>query len=188
MSAERTLAFLREFNSLEGVPRQGWVMSGVAGPEDVAAHTAGVAVAALLVADRLVAPVDRARLLTMALVHDIGEARTGDVPLVVKTEADEAAERAAADAILAGLPPRWREAMQEYRAQETLEARVVKAADKLQMMAKVLEYEASGRGDLSRFWENARNFADAGVPEAKALFDAIRSARAKPRGPAPGPG
>jgi putative hydrolase of HD superfamily len=175
--AGRALAFLREYNSLEGVLREGWVMSGVADPEDVAAHSAGVGVAALLIADRLEVPVDRGRLLAMALLHDLGEARTGDIPLVRKTAADDARECAEADAMVEGLPTFYREVLAEFRAQETPEARIVKAADKLQMMAKVLWYEADGRGDLSRFWENPRNFHDAGLPAARALFDAVRAAR-----------
>ncbi|MCU0726679.1 MAG: HD domain-containing protein [Planctomycetes bacterium] len=175
--ARRALAFLREYNSLEGVLREGWVMSGVPDPEDVAAHSAGVGVAALLIADRLDVPVDRGRLLAMALLHDLGEARTGDVPLIRKTPDDEAREHAAADDLVSGLPSFYREVLDEVRAQESLEARIVKAADKLQMMAKVLAYEAEGRGDLSRFWENPRNFHDAGLPAARALFEAVRAAQ-----------
>jgi putative hydrolase of HD superfamily len=175
--ARRALAFLREYNSLEGVLREGWVMSGVPDPEDVAAHSAGVGVAALLIADRMEVPVDRGRLLAMALLHDLGEARTGDIPLVRKTAADDVIEHAAADAMVADLPAAWRQALAEYRAQETAEARIVKAADKLQMMAKVLAYEAEGRGDLSRFWGNPRNFHDAGLPAARALFEAVRAAQ-----------
>ena len=168
----RAIEFLREFNSLEGVARAGWVMSGVADPEDVAAHTAGVGAAALLIADRVAEAVDRGRMLSMALLHDIGEARTGDVALVVKTAEDETREEEAAAAIVAGMPAHFRDLLAEYRAKETIEARIVKAADKLQMMAKVLQYEAEGRGDLSRFWENERNFHDAGLPEARELFAA----------------
>ena len=39
--------------------------------------------------------------------------------------------------------------------------RIVKAADKLQMMAKVLAYEAEGRGDLAR--EGVRIDVEAGI-------------------------
>ncbi len=63
----RAIDFLLEANALERVPRAGFVMSGVASPENVAAHTAGMAVAAMLIADRMDAPVDRGRMLTMAL-------------------------------------------------------------------------------------------------------------------------
>jgi putative hydrolase of HD superfamily len=152
-------------------------MREVPDPEDVAAHTTGVAAAALLVADRVGEPVDHGRLLTMALLHDLGEARVGDVALVVKTEEDDRREEEAADAMVEGLPEGFAAALREYRAQETLEARIVKAADKVQMMAKVLAYQAEGRGDLDAFWDNPRNFHDAGLPAAKELFDEIRARR-----------
>ena len=172
---QRAVDFLLEANALERVPRAGFVMSGVEGPEDVAAHSAGVGAAALLIADRMETPVDRGKLLTMALLHDIGESRTGDIPLVTKTAADDEEEERAVAAILDGLPATYAEVLAEYRARESTEARIVKAADKLQMMAKVLAYEAEGNGDLRAFWENGRNFHDAGLPGAKALFDEIRA-------------
>jgi len=173
-SPDRAIDFLMEVNSLERVDRTGYVMSGVDRPEDVAAHSAGVAAAALLIADRVDGPVDRGRLLTMAVLHDVGEARVGDVPLIRKTDEDERREMAAEAEMFDGLPDHYADAIAEYRAQETVESRIVKAADKLQMMAKVLSYEADGRGDLAAFWENGRNFFDAGLPEAKTLFKEIR--------------
>jgi len=177
MTPGRAIGFLMEANALEGVKRAGFVMSGVDDPEDVAAHTAGVATAAMLIADRVGEPVDRGRMLEMALLHDIGEARVGDTALVEKSDDDGREEEAAADAILEGLPDRYASALREYRARETLEARIVKAADKLQMMAKVLAYEAEGRGDLEAFWSNPPNFEDAGLPAARELFEEIRAMR-----------
>jgi putative hydrolase of HD superfamily len=172
--AKNAIDFILEANALERVPRAGFLMSGVSGPEDVAAHTAGVAAAALMIADRLPEPVDRGKLLTMVLLHDIGEARTGDVPLISKTPEDDAEEERAAAAILRELPDAYAALLAEYRERESIEARIAKAADKLQMMAKVLAYEADGNGDLAAFWENGRNFEDAGLPAARELFDEIR--------------
>jgi putative hydrolase of HD superfamily len=173
----RAIDFLFEANALERVPRAGFVMSGVEPPENVAAHTAGMAVACLLIADRTEEPVDRGRMLTMALLHDIGESRTGDVALIHKTAEDRATEERAEAAILDGMPADYAAVLAEYKAQETLESRIVKAADKLQMMAKIVAYEADGNGDLAAFWGNPRNFHDAGLPAAKALFDEVRARR-----------
>ena len=173
-SREDALKFLMTANSLEGIKRTGYVMSGVPDPENVAAHTCGVAMAALLIADRVAAPVDRGRLLTMALLHDIGETVVGDVALILKTKEDDEREAAAVHEILNAMPEDYLSACEEYESRKTLESRIVKAADKLQMMAKILAYEGEGRGDLTAFWDNPRNFDDAGVPEAAELFAEIR--------------
>ena len=173
----RAIDFLLEANALERVPRAGFVMSGVASPENVAAHTAGMAVAAMLIADRMDAPVDRGRMLTMALLHDIGESRTGDVALVLKTDEDRAEEARAVAGILDGMPEHYAGVLAEYEAQETVESRIVKSADKLQMMAKIIAYEADGDGDFEAFWHRPRNFYDAGLSGAKVLFDEIRARR-----------
>jgi 5'-deoxynucleotidase YfbR-like HD superfamily hydrolase len=176
-SPRRALEFLLDANALEGVKRTGFVMSKVPDPENVAAHTFGVAAAAMLLADRVDEPVDRGRMLAMAVLHDIGEVRVGDVALIHKSEEDDAEEAEAVRDILDGLPPLYLEIYEEHLARETVEARIVKAADKLQMMVKVLAYEREGRGDLAAFWGNPRNFEDAGLPEAAALFAELRTMR-----------
>ena len=172
--ARRAIEFLIEYNALEKVPREGFRMNGVASPEDVAAHSAGVAAAALVIADRIAEPVDRGRMLTMAILHDLGESRVGDTPMPTKTAEHDLVEDREANDIVAGLSPRYRELLEEYRARSTLESRIVKAADKLQMMAKIIAYQRDGDGDLEAFWLNPKNFNDAGLPAARELYEAIR--------------
>ena len=62
-------------------------------------------------------------------------------------------------------------------------ARVVRAADKLQMMIKVLVYESQHRGRLEEFWQNPKNFRDYDIQLARACFDRVceRSGNPKPR-------
>lgn len=170
----RAVQLLLDANRLEQVDRTGFVMCGVERPETVAAHTAGMAVACLLIADGVGEDVDRGRMLTMALLHDLGEIRVGDVPLIEKTEEDERREEAALRELLGGLPEGYLEIMEEYRAGETLEARIVEAADKLQLMAKVLAYQDDENGKLDSFWKNLANFNDAGLPAARELYDELR--------------
>jgi putative hydrolase of HD superfamily len=174
LDAERALRFLRVVNALEAVDRAGYVLRGVERPECVAAHSLGVLAAALAVAEMVPEPVDRGRLALLALLHDLGESRVGDVPMPEKTARHDEEEARAMDAILDGLPRRFRAAWEELREGRTIEARLVKGCDKLQLMAKVLDYEREGRGELAEFWENERNFRDGGVPEIRAVYDAIR--------------
>ena len=76
------------------------------------------------------------RVVELALVHDLGEAVTGDIPSFAKTERDERVE---ADALagIAELAPAGRRAalaalFAEWEAQRTREARFCRALDKLE--------------------------------------------------------
>ena len=171
MTPEQIVRFVTEVNALDDVVRAGWVLAGVDRPESVGGHALGVLAAALTVAERVEAPVDRGRLALLALLHDLPEARVGDVPMMRKRLEDEAAEHAAMEEILTGHPSFLRDAWEEYRAQKTLEARIVKGCDKLQLMIRARAYEAEGRGDVAEFWSNERNFRDGGVAEVREVFD-----------------
>src|SRR5215510_10902494 len=78
------LSTLIELERLKRLDRTGWVLRGFAnGTESVAAHSFGVSVTAMLLADELLAQganVDVERVLRIALLHDWAEARVGDMP------------------------------------------------------------------------------------------------------------
>ena len=77
-------------------------------------------------------------------------------------------------------PPSQQESWTEAERGDSLEARLVKAADKAQMMIKALSYERQQRGHLEEFWSNPKNFDDRGVAVARELF-AVLAARRAPR-------
>jgi putative hydrolase of HD superfamily len=118
--------------------------------------------------------VDGERVLRMALLHDAAEAFTGDVPMPAKTpELDRALEEAEA-ALLGGVLSKeqlvlWAEA----EGGQTLESRIVKAADKVQMLIKALTYERQRRGRLDEFWTNKKNRRHMDLDFAKELFAEI---------------
>src|SRR5205085_11988220 len=106
------LSVLLELQRLKRLDRAGWVLRGLpAGAESVAAHSYGVALAAMLLADECAArgvDLDAERVLRLALLHDLQETRTGGMP---RTAADYYgkdarlhAERAAFDDIMRGSP------------------------------------------------------------------------------------
>lgn len=169
---------------LMDLPRTGWLLRGVRPCESIADHSYFVAVTVMLIVDALRAEgvtVDGEKALRMALVHDAPEAKTGDVPMPQKTpEMKQALD--ALEAILAArlLPKAPHADWEEAAAKESLEARVVKAADKLQMMTKALVYERQGRGDLHEFWANEKNFADGGLELAREVFAELRARHADP--------
>ena len=176
--ADELLRFLTRAGRLESLPRTGWLVAGVDRPESVAAHTYEVALVALWLADNVEAEVDAEQVMRIALLHDVGEALLTDLPKPVKdfvgAEEVEGAEAEACREILEPLGLGWESAPEAYRDQETPEARIVKAADRLQMLAKSLTYHAQQKGDVRRFWEGAEVPGTDEFPLVEALFERLR--------------
>ncbi len=154
----------------------GWLLRGVRDVESVAAHSFGVAFIAMLLADRARErgmQVDVERLLKMALLHDLTEARTGDLPSTIKRYFEptilKAADEQAASEMLSGLGSlgeSYLELWRDYEQRASLEARMVKAADKLDLLLQACEYEKGGARNLQEFWESAEeDFAGLGLGE-----------------------
>ncbi|MEM2870058.1 MAG: HD domain-containing protein [Thermoplasmata archaeon] len=147
------IGLVRSAGKLKLVKRQGWVEAGVpvGKVESVADHCFRTA---LIVAFYRGAEVDTLRAVRMALVHDIGEAMVGDitprsgVAREEKLRLEEEAVRALGSEEALAL---WR----EYAEGETPEARLVREADVLEMLAQAREYEEAGhpRRALEHFWE-----------------------------------
>lgn len=169
------LRFISRLQRLEALPRTGWLVGGVVAPESVAAHVHEVALIAMWLADHIDQPVDTERVLRIALLHDVSESLTTDVPRPVKVlfgaEAFAAAERRATDIVLGDAPPQWREHVEEYASAASLEARIVKAADRIQMLARALAYEAANNGDTHRFW--AGEHPDYGIELVREIVDRL---------------
>lgn len=161
------LATLLELQRLKRLDRTGWVLRGLPpGAESVAAHSYGVAFTSMLLADEVRArgvEVDVERVLRVALLHDLAEARTGDMPrtmaLYYRAEARRAAERAAFDDIMRGAgaehAARYAELHEDYESRASVEARLVKAADVIDLLAQALYFERAGSRGLDEFWEGA---------------------------------
>ena len=123
-------------------------------PESVAEHCWRAALMALLLEPEFPG-VKMERVVRMCLIHDLGEAVTGDIPTFLKTAADEATEEEAVERLLAPLPEALRlEFTGLFREMEELatpEARLFKVIDKLEAVIQhnespistweVLEYQ-----------------------------------------------
>lgn len=129
---------LAEAMRLKALDRAGWKRVGVVNPESVAAHSWGVALAALL---RCPPELNREKVLMMALLHDLAEVRIGDITPHdgVPREEKKRREQEAALSLFADHPELvalW----QEAESQSTPEARFVKSMDLLDMGLQALEY------------------------------------------------
>jgi putative hydrolases of HD superfamily len=159
------ISTLIELQRLKRLERTGWTLRGLApGAESVAAHSYGVTVAAMMLADELRArgtSVNVERLLRMALLHDWAEARVGDMPRTggeyFGAETRRRAERAAFDDIVRGLGRRieaeYSALHEDYEHRASLEARLVKAADIIDLLVQALAFERAGVRGLDEFWE-----------------------------------
>lgn len=131
--AAQFMEFLGKVEKLKSVPRHCVTADGV--QENVAGHSWRAALMAYLMKNEL-EEVDIDKVIRMCLIHDIGEAVTGDIPTFEKNEIHEQAERQAVDALLGILPlplcGEWKELFAEMEALESREAKVYKAIDKLE--------------------------------------------------------
>jgi len=169
--------FFAEAGKLKRLPRTGWVESGVHDPESVADHSFRVALIALILADAR--GLNSLRVVRMALLHDLAEAETGDLTPTQKEADPEAARRteeAAMERLLGELPEvireEYRGAWREFSESATDEARLVRDADKLDMVMQASEYQKAGgdRARLMRSWH-----AEIVGEDARAIRDAVRS-------------
>jgi putative hydrolase of HD superfamily len=139
---------------LKELPRSGWLRVPIDAPESVAAHSWGVAwLAVLLCPDTL----DRERVMTIAIVHDVPEVRAGDITPHdgISRKEKKRRELEAATALFAG-EERLMEAWQEYEDNQTPEAQFVHQLDKLDMALQAVRYTRSRGADTTEFVESAR--------------------------------
>ncbi len=183
MTATTIVDFALQADRLDMLPRTGWQMRGVARPETVAAHCFGTALWTMLLADETPG-VDADKALRMALLHELGETKLSDIPKIAESYlppgAKDDAERRIAAELLEPLGARGAACLAlvvEFQAGATVEAKLVRAADKLHMMMKALRYELDGNRGVAEFWSYEPNFPDYGLPLVRELFAALRARR-----------
>lgn len=174
---QRVISLFESIHPLDRVPRAGFVLRGVPEPESVAAHSHFVALLALLVTEQHPQAFDQAKVLAMALTHDLSESVLMDIPMPAVDEhlrdAKAAAEQVITERLLDSFGIRYGAYHREFLDASSPEARLLRGLDKVQMMVKVLMYEREHKGRLEEFWINPRNFEDFGIGAVSRLFDAI---------------
>ena len=134
---------LFEIRILKDIIRSGYPFLGT-GRESIAEHTFTAAFVCFVMA-RMEEGIDRERLISMALVHDIPEARTGDLNYVQKKYATADEEKAVAD-LTRDLPfgEDIRSLIQEFNEGKTREAQLVRDADQISFIMELKKLKDNG--------------------------------------------
>ncbi len=105
--------------------------------ESVAEHSWRISLMALLLRHEF-PDMDIDKVVSMCLIHDLGECFTGDIPTFIKTDNDREIEDSLLNKWVQSLPEELSrdisELYKEMDAQETKEARLYKALDKLEAL------------------------------------------------------
>lgn len=155
------------------IPRSGWISHGVSlqDVESVADHSFSTTVLAMLLADLEVAngrTVNIERVLRLASVHDLPETLTFDISKTyleylggrgqsIKSELEQAAWRHLIKGIEKGeIRRRYVQLQLEFDAEETIESRIVHAADRLDILLQIVEYRRRGypKALLADLWKS----------------------------------
>ena len=188
MDVPARLEFIKACGDLKDTLRSAYTPKGSA--ESSAEHSWRLALWILVFDDALPAQADRLKLMKMAILHDLGEAITGDTPAPLQTENQDkhAQELAAWQELLAPLPQALQTEFlalwQEYEQAQSLEARLVKGLDKLETM--VTHNQGANPADFDYAWnlDYGRQYtSDGGLLETiRALVDAETQTNAERQG------
>lgn len=144
MEPTKLLEALRTAECLKDATRHCYTSEGRR--ESVAEHSWRITLMAYWVSDEF-PEADLEKLMKMCLIHDLGEAFTGDIPTFDKTEADEQKEGALLNEWVRSLPQPFADEMQalyqEMEERKTLEARIYKALDNLEALIQHNESDIS---------------------------------------------
>jgi putative hydrolase of HD superfamily len=188
LSGRATLPLIQayfELNHLKQLYRQGWLRVGVPPErcESVAEHSLGVALLCLFISDTWFPEADASKVVRIALLHDLGEARVGDITPHdgVASGQKHALERQAVAQILGGLPrgAEYLALWEEYEQGGSFEARLVRQVDRLEMALQACVYEHQGFGDLSQFFASAEKALES--PQLLAILAELQAARPQPK-------
>lgn len=144
MKPQILLDLLRTAGKLKDTTRHCFTPGGRR--ESVAEHSWRLALMAYWVGDEF-PELDTERVVQMCLIHDLGEAFTGDIPVFNKTDADEQREQQLLSAWVDSMPQPLRSQMQslyeEMEMQQTGEAKLYKALDGLEALISHNESDLS---------------------------------------------
>ncbi len=170
-----------QVNHLKQLYRQGWLKEGRDIPEhqceSVADHIFGMALLAMFVCDAHFPELDKNKVVTMTLIHELGEIQDGDKYVTDASEKRErlSAERSAITRLLADFPngSLYIDLWEEFELGETKEARLVRELDKLEMVMQAAIYSRQHDKDLSEFFLSSDGHIRSDV--LREIFESIKN-------------
>lgn len=144
MDTRQFINIMSVAEKLKNNTRHSWTSSGR--HESVAEHSWRLSLMAYLVKDEF-PKADINKVILMCICHDLGEAITGDIPAFNKTECDEIVENNAVSQLLCSLPQPYKRELTdlfiEMHEQQTIEAKIYKALDKMETLIQHNEADLS---------------------------------------------
>ncbi len=135
MNVREYLEILHIAERLKDTPRHCTTSNGRT--ESVAEHSWRVSLMALFLKNEF-PDVDINKVVSMCLIHDLGECFTGDIPTFLKTDTDRETEDSLFRKWISSMPAELSKDISalysELEAQETIEAKICKALDKLEAL------------------------------------------------------
>ncbi|MBD3368428.1 MAG: HD domain-containing protein [Candidatus Eisenbacteria bacterium] len=183
----RFLEVILQANELKTIPRMGWRVRGVTGGESVADHSYAVSFIAMLLADRMKLDIDVEKVLRIAILHDLPEHMLGDIHApaarFLGEKEKEATELRILENLFEGLEEgeRYLSLWREFADRSSVEGKLVRAADKIEMFTQAFQYEAAGNRMLDDFWDYVDNTRDFEFDEVERLFAELLELRQRER-------
>ncbi len=144
METGKFLELMHTAENLKNNTRHSWTSQGR--HESVAEHSWRLAMMAYFVKDEF-PEADIDKVIRMCIFHDMGEAFTGDIPAFLKKEEHEQEESRRIYAWIEAMPQPYREELrmlfEEMDAQQTPEAKIYKALDKMEALIQHNEADIS---------------------------------------------
>jgi len=195
------LDFVSSLSKVKMIPRSGWVSHGVSlqEVESVADHSFSTTALAMFLADLEVGNgrrINVERVLRLALVHDLPEALTFDISKSyleylgargesIKSELEQAAWRHLIKGVeKSEIRKRYAQLQSEFKAEETIESKIVHAADRLDILLQIVEYRRRGypKVVLADLWKStSQKLQGSKLSSVKKLYNmAARSYKNNP--------
>lgn len=135
MDIRKLIETMSVAENLKNYTRHSWTSTGR--QESVAEHSWRLSLLAYFISDEFPGA-DINKVIQMCIFHDMGEAFTGDIPTFYKTDSDEELESQKLYEWIDSLPEPFnkkvRDLFEEMDKQETLESKIYKALDKMEVV------------------------------------------------------